>query len=117
MNEKNLRAEKATDGSADIEEPADCGCTSGLSCFEHYEIAIDDGGPEAESAISDGGLTRVPHTPDLGDLYVIGDNVYEVATFADGGSAVVFESVAPPTREVVMPLSTARTTDAARYVQ
>jgi len=115
MNEKNPLAEKASDGRTDVEEPDSCGCTSGLPCFEHFRNG--DGDTEAESAVTDGGLSRVPHSPEQGDLYVIDGSTYEVATFADGGSTIVFEPIARPTSEVIMPLDTVRESDAARYVQ
>ena len=114
MSNDNPRAKKASDGRNDVEEPDSCGCTPGLSCYRHFE---SDGDTEAENAVSDGGLTRIPHNPNLGDLYVIDGSAYEVTTFDDCGSAVVFEPIARPTSEVVMPLNTVRESDAARYVE
>jgi len=105
------------DGSTDVEQPAECGCTSSLSCFEHYRNADADDDTDAENAVPDGGLSRIPHTPNLGDLYVIGGTAYEVACFADKGSTVVFEPIAQSTSEVIMPVNTVRTTDAASYVR
>ena len=69
------------------------------------------------SAHTDGGSTRIPHTPQLGDIYAIDGTAYEVATFDDGDTKVIFESVAPPTAEVIMPVGAVRTTDAATYVE
>jgi len=117
MSEKNLRAEKASDERIDDDQADSCGCTPGLSCYRHFERPQNDGDTEAETAIRHGALTRIPHTPEQGDLYVIDGSAYEVTTFGDCGSTVVFEPIARPTSEVIMPLNIVRGSDAARYVE
>jgi len=114
MRNQNPRGDKPHDERTDDEQPDSCGCTSGLECFRHYEVSESDDDPTAHT---DGGLTRIPHSPELGDLYVIDGVAHEVATFADGGSTVVFGPIARPTSEVIMPLNTVQESDAVRYVQ
>jgi len=112
MRKQNRRGDKPHDDErTDDDQPDSCGCTSELECFRHFESDDDP------TAHTDGSLTRVSHSPELGDLYVISGSTYEVATFSDGGSTVVFEPIARPISEVVMPLNTVRTSDAVRYVQ
>jgi hypothetical protein len=115
MPNENRRGDNPHDGSTDDERTDDsCGCGNGLECFEHYEIRERNDSPTAHT---DGGLSRIPHTPALGDVYVIDNSAYEVACFADSGSTVVFEPIARPTSEVVMPLDTVRESEAASYIK
>ena len=118
MSNDNLRGDKPHDDESTDDEEPDCSeCSPSLNCFEHYEITESDGDTDAENAVADGGLTRIPHIPNLGDTYVIDGSAYEVATFADGGSTVVFEPMTQSTSEIIMPLNTVRDSDAARYVE
>jgi len=118
MSNDNPRGDNPhVDESTDVEEPDCSECSPALSCFEHYEITESDGVFRVSIAVADGGLSRIPHSPELGDTYIIADDVYDVACFVDEGSTVIFEPIGRPTSEVVMPVNTVRESDAARYVQ
>ena len=106
MSTDDFQGDKPHDDER-TEETTECGCTEELACFEHYEPNVDH----------DGGLSRVPHTPMLGDRYVMDDTIVEVAIFTDGGRTVVFETVNGPLREYALPVGVVKTTDIVTYLR